>query len=75
MLAGENEQLRDFGSPLQERAMELLEVPVCIAAVTRTLPDLPMGNVTTVGEALNKIVAAGGVGEGGVVTVPGQVGS
>lgn len=76
IVAGEKEQLRVSGIPLQESAMGLLDVPDCIAAVTRMLPDFPNGRLISVGEALKAIVgAAGGVCGGVVVTVLGQLGS
>jgi hypothetical protein len=39
MLPGENEQLSVLGRPVHERAIGLVNVPDCIAALTVTFPD------------------------------------
>ena len=85
MLAGENEQRKLLGKPPHESEIWLFNVPDFIAAVTVTLPDLPIGRVMSVGDALKDIVVgtggaglggAGGAGAGGVGTgaVLGHVG-
>jgi hypothetical protein len=55
-LAGEKEQLKLLGTPLQESEMGLLNDPDCGVAVTVKLPDFPVGMVTDDGEALKDTV-------------------
>ena len=80
MLLGENEQLNVLGRPPHESAICPLSAPDSIAAMTITFPDLPMGSVTFVGDAVNATVVGGagvgGAGGGGGVleTVFGQLG-
>lgn len=76
MLLGENEQLNVLGRPPHESAICAFNIPDSIAAVTITFPDLPMGSVTFVGDAVNATVVGGaGAGGGGVLeTVFGQLG-
>lgn len=56
IVAGENEQLRLLGIPLQESEMALLNGPDCGSAVTVKLPDCPAGMVTVAGDALKDTV-------------------
>jgi hypothetical protein len=60
MVAGENEQLKLLGSPLQSRAMALLKDPDCAWATTWRVPDCPAGIVNDVGEAVKLRVGGGG---------------
>src|SRR3977135_1807395 len=52
MAAGEKEQLKPLGIPLQESEMLLLKEPDCGFALTVRLPDCPAGMVTVEGDAL-----------------------
>ena len=74
MLLGENEQLNVLGRPLHESLIGLLTAPDWMAAVTVTLPDLLIGTVKSVGDAVKETVVD--TGGDGVVTgaVLGHVG-
>src|SRR5208282_693755 len=65
MVAGEKEQLKLEGSPLQVSEMGLLKAPDCAVAATLKVPDLPEGMVMAAGDALNDTVV--GIGAGRVV--------
>ena len=64
-VAGENEQVKFFGRPLQESAIALLKAPACGFVITVTLPDFPAGIVIDPGVALRENVDGGGTGGGG----------
>ena len=61
MEAGENEQLKPVGSPLQESAMRSLKAPDCGVAMTVRFPDCPDEMVSDEGAALNETVEFPGV--------------
>jgi len=69
MLFGENEQLNVLGRPLHERAIGVVDVPDCMAALTSTVPDRPDRTVTAVGDAPKEMT--GGTGGAGAPGVPG----
>jgi hypothetical protein len=77
MLFGENEHANVLGKPEHDNAIGVFDAPDCIAAVTVTFPDSPVGNVTAVGDALKDMIAEAGCGGagGGGATVAGQVGA
>jgi hypothetical protein len=56
MVAGEKEQFKVLGSPLQESAIELLNEPDCGFAVTVKVPDRPAGIVRDIGDALKDTI-------------------